>query len=306
MSTRAQLQTKSIAELRQIAEAVGVESDGLQKSKLISALMAAGGMTDDGEEASIVDLPTATARSDETRSGDFGPSRRPPSRNGDSDRSGNSEMNGDSDQTDENRAGEVLSGDESSDMVDEGDGNPDDGAGSTDLSDSSEGGPDADGRPTLEEEQAGTDPATGGPVTGGPVTGDQSRATRLKTKAARTKVRAASPTSRIRARAVPTIAMTSEETAGGVAEGAAGGPECGNPVNTRVRTNRCRKASWRPARASSTFFRRAMASSGPMDISPVTGTSTSLPARSESLASARPTWWSGRFGPLAPRRNSPP
>ena len=52
MSTRAQLQTKSIAELRQIAEAVGVETDGLQKSKLISALMAAGGVTDDGEEAS--------------------------------------------------------------------------------------------------------------------------------------------------------------------------------------------------------------------------------------------------------------
>jgi hypothetical protein len=67
MSTRAQLQTKSITELRQIAEAVGVETDGLQKSRLISALMAAGGVADDGEEASMVDLPTATSRTEESR-----------------------------------------------------------------------------------------------------------------------------------------------------------------------------------------------------------------------------------------------
>ena len=76
MSTRAQLQTKSIAELRQIAEAVGVESDGLQKSRLISALMAAGGVTDDGEEASMVDLPTATPRNEESRSSDFSSTKR--------------------------------------------------------------------------------------------------------------------------------------------------------------------------------------------------------------------------------------
>jgi transcription termination factor Rho len=67
MSTRTQLQNKSIAELRQIAEAVGVEADGLQKSKLISALMAAGGVADDGEEAPMVDLPAATPRSEESR-----------------------------------------------------------------------------------------------------------------------------------------------------------------------------------------------------------------------------------------------
>jgi transcription termination factor Rho len=70
MSTRTQLQNKSIAELRQIAEAVGVEADGLQKSKLISALMAAGGVADDGEEAPMVDLPTATPRTDEFRTGE--------------------------------------------------------------------------------------------------------------------------------------------------------------------------------------------------------------------------------------------
>jgi transcription termination factor Rho len=66
MSTRTQLQNKSIAELRQIAEAVGVESDGLQKSKLISALMAAGGVVSD-EEAPMVDLPTATPRTEDAR-----------------------------------------------------------------------------------------------------------------------------------------------------------------------------------------------------------------------------------------------
>jgi transcription termination factor Rho len=65
MSTRAQLQNKSIAELRQIADAVGVPFDGLQKSKLISALMAAGGVADGGEEEAMVDLPTATPRSDD-------------------------------------------------------------------------------------------------------------------------------------------------------------------------------------------------------------------------------------------------
>ena len=70
MSTRTQLQNKSIAELREIAEAVGVPSDGLQKSKLISALMAAGGMSEGGEEENMVDLPIATSRSDDGRTDD--------------------------------------------------------------------------------------------------------------------------------------------------------------------------------------------------------------------------------------------
>ena len=46
MTTRAQLQSKSIDELRQIADAVGIETDGLQKSKLISALVDAGQVAD--------------------------------------------------------------------------------------------------------------------------------------------------------------------------------------------------------------------------------------------------------------------
>ncbi len=63
MTTRAQLQSKSIDELRQIADAVGIETDGLQKSKLISALVDAGQVADSspGEE---VDLPQATPRTE--------------------------------------------------------------------------------------------------------------------------------------------------------------------------------------------------------------------------------------------------
>ena len=63
MTTRAQLQSKSIEELRQIAEAAGVESDGLQKSKLISALMDTGEV-EEVSPTEVVDLPKATPRSD--------------------------------------------------------------------------------------------------------------------------------------------------------------------------------------------------------------------------------------------------
>ncbi|HEU4916448.1 MAG TPA: transcription termination factor Rho [Acidimicrobiia bacterium] len=61
MTTRAQLQSKTIDELRQIADAVGIETDGLQKSKLISALVDAGQVAEPapGEE---LDLPQATPR----------------------------------------------------------------------------------------------------------------------------------------------------------------------------------------------------------------------------------------------------
>jgi transcription termination factor Rho len=72
MSTRAQLQSKSINELRQIAEAVGVETDGLQKSKLISALMAAGGISEEEGDTSNIDLPTARVRSDNGDGGEGG------------------------------------------------------------------------------------------------------------------------------------------------------------------------------------------------------------------------------------------
>jgi len=65
MTTRAQLQSKSIDELRQIAEAAGVEADGLQKSKLISAIMDTGEIEEkEGSPTDVVDLPRATPRSD--------------------------------------------------------------------------------------------------------------------------------------------------------------------------------------------------------------------------------------------------
>jgi transcription termination factor Rho len=63
MTTRAQLQSKSIDELRQIADAVGIETDGLQKSKLISALVDAGQVADPSP-AEEVDLPQATPRTE--------------------------------------------------------------------------------------------------------------------------------------------------------------------------------------------------------------------------------------------------
>jgi transcription termination factor Rho len=67
MTTRAQLQGKSIDELRQIAEAADLETDGLQKSKLITALMDAGQVVDDGP-SEIVDLPKATPRTEKPQS----------------------------------------------------------------------------------------------------------------------------------------------------------------------------------------------------------------------------------------------
>ena len=63
MTTRAQLQSKSIDELRQIADAVGIETNGLQKSKLISALVDAGQVAEPSP-AEEVDLPQATPRTE--------------------------------------------------------------------------------------------------------------------------------------------------------------------------------------------------------------------------------------------------
>ncbi|HET9260438.1 MAG TPA: transcription termination factor Rho, partial [Acidimicrobiia bacterium] len=70
MTTRAQLQSKSIDELREVASAAGIETDGLQKSKLIAALMDAGEVAE-ATTTEEVDLPRATPRTDrsETPSG---------------------------------------------------------------------------------------------------------------------------------------------------------------------------------------------------------------------------------------------
>ncbi|HZD24514.1 MAG TPA: transcription termination factor Rho [Acidimicrobiia bacterium] len=65
MTTRAQLQSKSIDELRQVASAAGIETDGLQKSKLIAALMDAGEVKE-AQPTEAVDLPKATPRADKS------------------------------------------------------------------------------------------------------------------------------------------------------------------------------------------------------------------------------------------------
>jgi transcription termination factor Rho len=73
MTTRAQLQSKSIEELKVIAEAAGIEVDGLQKSKLISVLMDSGEIAEsDVEPEAAVDLPRAMPRTDPTETPNFG------------------------------------------------------------------------------------------------------------------------------------------------------------------------------------------------------------------------------------------
>ena len=63
MTTRAQLQSKSIDELRQIAESASIETDGLQKSKLITALVQTGQVIEASPETDV-DLPMATPRAE--------------------------------------------------------------------------------------------------------------------------------------------------------------------------------------------------------------------------------------------------
>ena len=63
MTTRAQLQSKSIDELREVASAAGIDTEGLQKSKLIAALMEAGEVAE-AKPTEEVDLPKATPRSE--------------------------------------------------------------------------------------------------------------------------------------------------------------------------------------------------------------------------------------------------
>lgn len=69
MTTRAQLQSKSIDELREVAKAAGIDTDGLQKSKLITALMDAGEVKE-SKPTDAVELPKATPRSDKSNKSD--------------------------------------------------------------------------------------------------------------------------------------------------------------------------------------------------------------------------------------------
>ncbi len=62
MATRSELQAKKITDLRAIAAAVGVKVDGLQKAKLIDAIMGADGFETADDLVAQVELPDATMR----------------------------------------------------------------------------------------------------------------------------------------------------------------------------------------------------------------------------------------------------
>ncbi len=89
MTTRAQLQSKSIGELREIATAVGIDSDGLQKTKIISALVDAGAAASRDDATAGIELPAARPR--------------PADDGGDSDDSSESDESGDSEGSDSQR-----------------------------------------------------------------------------------------------------------------------------------------------------------------------------------------------------------
>jgi transcription termination factor Rho len=73
MTTRAELQEKSVKDLRTIASAVGIETNGLQKAKLIEQILNADGVTVSTEPAPI-ELPSASpvpdSSGEESSSGD--------------------------------------------------------------------------------------------------------------------------------------------------------------------------------------------------------------------------------------------
>ncbi len=90
MTTRAQLQGKPIDELREIASAVGIETNGLQKSKLITALMDAGQVAESAP-TDAMELPQATPRTDKKDRNDSDVERAESSDDGSDTSSGNGE-----------------------------------------------------------------------------------------------------------------------------------------------------------------------------------------------------------------------
>ncbi len=64
MTTRAELQGKSIKDLRTIAESVGIEAEGLQKAKLIGEILNSDGF-DASPEPAPVDLPATSVKEDD-------------------------------------------------------------------------------------------------------------------------------------------------------------------------------------------------------------------------------------------------
>ncbi|NND12949.1 MAG: transcription termination factor Rho, partial [Acidimicrobiia bacterium] len=72
MTTRTELQGKNLDDLREIAGSVGVETDGLQKAKLIAAILTETGVAD---EPSPVDLPTVEKKGSKSSDDDSGRNR---------------------------------------------------------------------------------------------------------------------------------------------------------------------------------------------------------------------------------------
>ena len=67
MATRSELQSKNIKDLRSIAQAIGIPTSGVQKAKLIDAIMGAGAY--DGSDSVLpIDLPEVVSKEAGTRS----------------------------------------------------------------------------------------------------------------------------------------------------------------------------------------------------------------------------------------------
>ena len=106
MSTRAQLQSKSVGELRQIADAAGIDASGLQKAKIIAALVEAGKAAANGDATANIDLPAATPRKESRDDGSRGSS-------GGSERSNRSDDDDDDDDDSDDNSGNDNSGNNS-------------------------------------------------------------------------------------------------------------------------------------------------------------------------------------------------
>ncbi len=109
MTTRAQLQSKSIGELREIAKAAGIESDGLQKAKIISALFEAGEAVESDAADVDIEFPAATPRTEETDSSDSSDSSNSSDSGHDRSNSNGGGSSGDASSEDEQSASEDSS-----------------------------------------------------------------------------------------------------------------------------------------------------------------------------------------------------
>ncbi|MBT8240171.1 MAG: hypothetical protein KJN63_02980, partial [Acidimicrobiia bacterium] len=89
MTTRAELQGKSLEDLRTIAASVGVETDGLQKAKIIAAILGSDKF-ELSEDPAPVELPSAEKKSENNggRAGSSNRSRSDSNRGGGSNRDG--------------------------------------------------------------------------------------------------------------------------------------------------------------------------------------------------------------------------